>query len=124
MSNALVRFGSILFLALACGLGAMAQDEEATPKKKPVPKEVQEYKKKLQAQRSKERAKERAKAKAKAVDINHASKDQLKKLSGITDALADAIIAGRPYHSKAELVTKKVLEQGQYMVLSKQIAAK
>lgn len=43
------------------------------------------------------------------VDMNNASKASLKKLPGITDDLADKIIAGRPYLSKTKLVTKGVL---------------
>ena len=38
-------------------------------------------------------------AKVKLVDINSASKAELKKLPGINDAEADKIIAGRPYGS-------------------------
>ena len=43
------------------------------------------------------------------VDINSASKAQLKKIPGVNDALADKIIAGRPYLSKAHLVTRNIL---------------
>jgi len=47
--------------------------------------------------------------KAKLVDVNTASKAALMKLPGIDGPLADKIIAGRPYLSKAKLVTQKVL---------------
>ena len=43
------------------------------------------------------------------VDINSASKAQLKKIPGVDDALADRIIAGRPYLSKAHLVTRNIV---------------
>jgi DNA uptake protein ComE-like DNA-binding protein len=46
---------------------------------------------------------------AKLVDVNSASREALMKLPGINKALADKIIAGRPYLSKAKLVTKKVI---------------
>src|SRR3972149_5788560 len=49
--------------------------------------------------------KAKAAAKVKPVDINSASKAELKKLPGISGAAADKIIAGRPYLSKANLVT-------------------
>jgi DNA uptake protein ComE-like DNA-binding protein len=55
-----------------------------------------------------------AAAKVKLVNINGASKDELKTLPGIDDALAAKIIAGRPYGSKAHLVTRKVIDAGQY----------
>lgn len=43
------------------------------------------------------------------VDVNHATKAALMKLPGVTSALADKIIANRPYLSKAKLVTKGVV---------------
>lgn len=58
------------------------------------------------------------------VDINAASKDDLMHLPGVTDARADRIIAARPYDHKDELVTKKVLTQGEYDQISGRITAK
>jgi len=52
--------------------------------------------------------------KVKLVDINSASKDELKTLPGVTDEVAAKIIAGRPYLSKAHLLTRKILEAGEY----------
>lgn len=62
-------------------------------------------------------AKAEAKAaatKVKLVNINGASKDELKTLPGVDDALAAKIIAGRPYGSKAHLLTRKIIDAGQY----------
>ena len=64
-----------------------------------------------------------AQAKTRPVDINSASKAELKKLTGIGDAEADRIIAGRPYLSKAHLVTRKVIPHGVYEQIRKQIIA-
>ena len=64
-----------------------------------------------------------APAKTKPVDINSASKVELKKLTGIADAEADRIIAGRPYLSKAHLVTRNVIPHGVYEQIRKQIIA-
>ncbi len=58
------------------------------------------------------------------VDINSASRAQLKTLPGIGDAEADRIIAARPYLSKAELVTKNVMATGPYLSIKSQIVAK
>ena len=66
----------------------------------------------------------KAAAEAKSLDLNRASKAELKKLPGITDALADAVIAHRPYRSKADLVNKSVLPMGVYQGLHDQVAAK
>ena len=59
----------------------------------------------------------------KLVDINSASRDQLKALPGIDDKQADRIIEGRPYKSKAELATRGVLPMGGYISLKRSIVA-
>jgi hypothetical protein len=59
----------------------------------------------------------------KPVDINSASRAQLKTLPGIGDAEADRIIANRPYLTKSSLVSKKVLELGPYDALRGRIIA-
>jgi competence protein ComEA len=60
----------------------------------------------------------------KAVDINSASKAELKTLPGIDDARADKIIAGRPYLSKGFLVTRNIIPAGVYETIKRQIIAK
>lgn len=57
------------------------------------------------------------------VDINSASRAELKTLPGIGDAEADKIIANRPYLTKSSLVSKKVLELGPYDALRGRIIA-
>lgn len=59
-----------------------------------------------------------------AVDINSAPVSALKTLPGIGDAEARRIVAGRPYLSKAELVTKRVLPEGPYTAIRRHIIAK
>ena len=60
---------------------------------------------------------------SKPVDINSASAAQLKKLPGIGDAEAERIVAGRPYTSKAELVTRNLIPMGVYQSLRHRIIA-
>lgn len=62
--------------------------------------------------------------KVKLVDINNAKKAELKTLPGISDELADKIIAGRPYLSKAHLLTHKVVPEDIYAGLRAQVIAK
>jgi len=58
------------------------------------------------------------------VDINSASKAQLKQIPGVSDAVADKIIAGRPYLSKAHLVTHKIISGAQYAEIKDLIIAR
>jgi len=60
----------------------------------------------------------------KLVDINSASRAELKALPGIGDAEAERIIAGRPYLSKAELVSRNVMPEGVFVSLRKQLIAR
>lgn len=69
-------------------------------------------------------AKKKEAAKIKLVDINGATAEELKKLPGISAAEAAKIIAGRPYASKANLVTRNIVASGVYENLKKQVIAK
>jgi len=63
-------------------------------------------------------------ARNKLVDINSATKRELKKLPGISDAEADKIIAGRPFGSKAWLVTKNIIPKETYQAINGKIICK
>lgn len=58
------------------------------------------------------------------VDINSASRAELKKLPGIGDAEADRIIAGRPYLTKAHLQTHNIVSPLVYQGLREQVVAR
>jgi len=65
----------------------------------------------------------KAAARVKLVDINSASKTELKTLPGIDDATADKIIAGRPYLSKADLVSENIVSSGVFAALKLRVFA-
>lgn len=126
MKNPLLKMTLAFLTLLGPALPIRGQEEAQTPRKaeSKSARDARAAKAKETARKVKARAKEKAETEAKAVDVNSATKEQLKTLPGITDAYADKIIAGRPYLSKAFLVTKNILPQELYLTLRKRIVAR
>ncbi len=57
------------------------------------------------------------------IDINSATKDQLDALPGIGSAYSQKIIDGRPYNSKRDLLTRKIVPQSTYDGIQDKIIA-
>ena len=58
------------------------------------------------------------------IDINSATEAQLTTLPGIAKARSDAIIKGRPYKGKDELLSKKIVPENVYNGIKDKIIAK
>jgi competence protein ComEA len=65
-----------------------------------------------------------APAKSDPMDINSASEKELATLKGIGEVRAKAIVKGRPYKGKDDLVQKKIIPQNVYDDIKDQIIAK
>lgn len=63
-------------------------------------------------------------AKAPLLDLNSATAEELSKLKGIGEVRSAAIVKGRPYKGKDELVQKKIIPEGVYAGIKDQIIAK
>lgn len=60
----------------------------------------------------------------KPLDVNHATKAQLESLPGVNAAIADRIIAGRPYAKPDDLLSRGVVSRRQYARISALVTAK
>ena len=65
-----------------------------------------------------------AETKKEPMDINSASEKDLATLPKIGDARAKAIIKGRPYNGKDDLINKKIIPQDAYDAIKDVIVAK
>ena len=108
------RIFAFLVAALAATGIAFAQKAETPKTAAPA---------KTEAKKDAAPAKTEAK-KAELMDINSASEKDLATLKGIGEARSKAIVKGRPYKGKDELVQKKIIPQNVYDDIKDHIIAK
>jgi competence protein ComEA len=111
------RIFAFLVAAIAATGLAFAQKAE-TPKTDTKAPAKTEAKKDMKAEPKAEAKK------SELMDINSASEKELATLKGVGEARSKAIVKGRPYKGKDDLVTKKIIPQGVYDDIKDQIIAK
>lgn len=111
----LIALAFMAAIALAAPISGYSQD-----KSKADDKAKQEAKGKS-AEKSK--AADKAKAAEEIIDINTATAAQLMTLDGIGEARAAAIIKGRPYRGKNELVDRKIVPGAVYEKIKEKMVA-
>ncbi len=116
----------IITLATALLIGAsgasFAQKQEA-PKAAPAPAAKADAKA-APAAAPKAPAAPAAEAKKEPMDINTATEKELAGLPKIGEARAKAIVKGRPYAGKDDLINKKIVPQDAYDAIKDMIIAK
>lgn len=110
-------------LGLAPGLALAQATQPATPSKAAPPPAAAAPKAAAPAPKPAAPAQAPA-TKVELLDINSASLDQLKALKGVGDVRAAAIVKGRPYKGKDELVQKNIVPQNVYDDIKDKIIAK
>lgn len=108
--------GSVLVAATMSLSVAWAQTQSAPPagqaQPMPPPAQVQRAQRAIAA------------PKGDLVDINHASRTELKTVPGITTALAGRIMASRPFGSKTQLVSRGIISEELYGRISNRVTVK
>jgi competence protein ComEA len=111
------RFFAVLIAALAtAGLSTAVMAQKAEAPKADA--------KKMEAPKAEPKKAASEAPKSDLLDINSASEKELAELKGIGDVRAKAIVKGRPYKGKNELVDKKIVPQKVYDDIKDKIIAK
>ena len=115
---------STLLAALAIGLSGAAIAQKQEPAKPAAPAAAKADAKAAAPAAAPAKADAKAEAKKEPMDLNSATEKELASLPKIGEAKAKAIIKGRPWGGKDELVGKKVLTQAEYDAIKDLIIAK
>ena len=107
----LVKYLTCLLVALSLAAPAVAQKAADPPKPAPA------------ATKAAPAATTAKAAQGPVIDINKASKEELDTLPGLGEARSEAIIKGRPYKRKDELMRKKIIPENVYKDIKDRIVA-
>jgi competence protein ComEA len=107
---------TLLILACALVLSACTAKEQKSPEQLKQDTAAATAKLKSNAKAVVEGVREGLKngSTATLVDLNKASRADIRALPGMTDAATTRVLNGRPYDTPSELVSRNILSQAQY----------
>ena len=111
------QFMSVAVVLALSGMVAMAMAQEVTPAKA-SPGGI------IVATHAKPTHASAPHASRMRIDLNRASREELLKLQGVGEATADKIIAARPFGSKHELLSKKIVGAKEYSMIARHVMVK
>ncbi len=127
MTRLLPRLTRALAVAALLGAGpvlAQAPAPTTTPTARPAPAPAAPAAPKAPETKAPEAPKAATAGKPALLDLNSASKEELETLSGIGPARSEAIIKGRPYRGKDELLSKKIVPSNVYEGIKDKVIAR